>query len=151
MKKRISTKKLGRSTTARRALLRALVKALVENGAISTTQAKAKFIQRNVDKLVNLIKRGDLSSIRRTYSIVGNNRIVIEKIKKEVVPLFEKKSSGFTKITNLPARKGDMAKIVRIEWSEKKVISDKKKVKGNKVGKAVKENKSIEVSGKIKN
>jgi len=61
MKKNIYWKKLGRSTTARRALSRALTRSLVESGSITTTSAKAKYISAKVERLVNLVKVGETS------------------------------------------------------------------------------------------
>lgn len=142
MKKKIFGKKLSRDVGARRGLFLALTKALVESGKIITTKSKSKAVQSDIDKLINLTKENNLSAKKKVYSILGADRKIADRIFSEIAPLFSDKLSGFTRIVNLPQRKGDNAPMVSFEWSKKFETkmkepnnkSDKKKVtKKNKV------------------
>jgi large subunit ribosomal protein L17 len=117
MKKRIFGRYLSRERDTRRALFRSLTRALVINGKIRTTRAKAKAIQADIDKMVTLAKKGDVASKRSLYSLLANDRSIAEHVLKKILPVFSNKKSGFTRITNLPRRVGDNAQIVRLEWS----------------------------------
>lgn len=116
MKKRVFGRHFSRERDTRRALFRSLIRALVFNGKIVTTRAKAKAILGEVENLVTLAKDGGVAAKRSTLSIVGNDRSIAEYIYKVVVPALSGKKSGFTKLTNLPRRVGDRAKMVRLEW-----------------------------------
>lgn len=151
MKKRVFGKKLARSRSAKKALFRALTRVLVIYGKIETTQAKAKAVKPFVDNIISLAKVGGLGNRRKVYSILGNDRKTTDEIFSKIAPVFTDTESGFTRTINLPARRGDQAKMVRFEWS-KEIISDKKQVKSDKKKKAsnkkVKETKSDRTSGK---
>jgi large subunit ribosomal protein L17 len=118
MKKRVYGKKLGRERDTRRALFRLLIAALVENAKIQTTEAKAKAIRPLVDKLVTLAKKGDQTSYRRVYSMLGNDKKTTKALFEKVAPMFKKRQSGFTRTVKLGRRKGDDAMQVRMEWVE---------------------------------
>ena len=136
MRKKIFGKKLSRDVSARRGLFIALTKALVEHGKVKTTKAKSKAFQAEIDKLISLAKENTLSARRKVYAMLGNDRRTSDKISKEVVPFFTDKKSGFTRIINLPQRKGDNAPIVYFEWSKKIEVITKevdKKITKNKV------------------
>jgi large subunit ribosomal protein L17 len=135
MKKKVFGKGLSRSRTAKKALFRALIRALVLHGSIQTTRAKAKAVIPEIDKLVNIAKQKNVNSKRRVYSLLGNDRKVTDLLFSQVIPVFSKKESGFTRLINLPARRGDRAEMVRIEWTEKVMREGKKANK--KVGKKV--------------
>jgi large subunit ribosomal protein L17 len=144
MKKRVFGKRLSRSKSAKRALFRALTRALVIYGKIETTQAKAKAVKPFVDKLVTLAKVGDVASRRKVYALLGNDRKTTDDIFAKIVPALADTDSGFTRVINLPFRRGDRAKMVRFEWS-KEIPSDKKQVKSDKKksgNKKLKETKS---------
>ncbi len=116
MKKRVYGRKLSRERDTRRALFRALIKALVKYDKIVTTKAKAKAIQGNIDKLVNLAKNGSIQTQRRLFASLGNDKETMKTLTEKVAPLFTERKGGFTRIINLPRRRGDAAEIVRIEW-----------------------------------
>jgi len=118
MKKKVFGRKLSREKDTRLALFRSLMRALVLNGKIKTTKAKAKAIQKSLEKLINLAKKGTLAARRRVYSRLGNDRKTADLIFGTILPAFSAKKSGFTRIINLPERRGDLAKMVRLEWSE---------------------------------
>lgn len=164
MKKRVFGRQLSRERDSRRALFRSLIRALVFNGKIVTTRAKAKAIQGEAESLVTLAKNGSVAAKRRALSRVGNDRSIAEYIYKSVVPALSERKSGFTKLTSLPQRVGDRAKIVRLEWvvaierksdkqslvttGSKKQATNKKKEK-QEVNKNLKENILSKVKSRI--
>ncbi len=141
MKKRVFGRQLSRERDTRRALFRSLIRALVEHGKINTTKAKAKAIQADIDKLVNLAKKDSISAKRRIFAILGNDKETTKKILKEVVPSFSDRSGGYTRIVPLPARRGDAAQIVRFEWV-KEIEVKKTKATKEKTTKTVKKKES---------
>lgn len=129
MKKMVFGRKLSRGRKAREALFKSLMEALVLRGSITTTKAKAKAIQGDVDKLITLSKKDSVSARRKAAAMLGNNRalalILFEKISKA----FATRTSGFTRMILLPRRKGDNAEIARLEWSQKISLEEKKEEK----------------------
>ena len=126
------------------------MRALVINGKIQTTKAKAKAIQSEVEKVISLAKKTDVASRRKLYSILANDRTTTDFIIVKVAPVFSNKMSGFTRITNLPDRTGDNAQVVRLEWSlevEKYSGSEKGK-KEKKATKDVADKKTSEKKSK---
>ena len=125
MKKKVFGKKLSRGRGARKALFRSLIRALVSFGTITTTYAKAKAVQGEIEKLVTLAKKGRISDIRRAYSILGNDRQTTNLIVNKVGKSFLTRNSGFTRIVKLMPRKGDGALMARFEWTDKIGIGTK--------------------------
>lgn len=134
MKKRVFGRQLSRERDTRRALFRSLIRALVKHGKIKTTKAKAKAIQADIDKLVNLAKKDSISAKRRVFATLGNDKETTKKLLIEVVPSFLDRSGGYTRIISLPARRGDAAQIVRLEWV-KEMVQIQDKVKGKETKK----------------
>lgn len=132
MKKRKAGNPLSRSAGSRRALFRALIRAVVLHGVITTTKTKAKVIQPKIDRLINLAKKDDLSARRRVYAALANDRETTDSLFQKIAPALGRRSGGYTKIINLPPRRGDNAKMVRIEWVEQIGINDKKEAKRTK-------------------
>jgi large subunit ribosomal protein L17 len=130
MKKKVYGRKLSRGLNARRALFRALIRAIVMHGSIETTKAKAKSVQSDIDKLVTLAKSGGVNEKRRVFSYLGNDRITTDKLFEIVKSSFSSRNSGFTRIVKLPRRKGDSAEVARIEWTDK--VQEKEKTKSKK-------------------
>jgi large subunit ribosomal protein L17 len=134
MKKRVYGRKLSRERDTRRALFRALIKALVKYDKIVTTKAKAKAIQGDIDKLVNLAKNDSIQKQRRLFSVLGNDKETAKAFVKRIAPSFKERKGGYTRIINLPRRRGDAAEIVRLEWvkpmpKKEEKIKDEKKSK----------------------
>jgi len=121
-------------------LRRSLVRAMILYGGIQTTKAKAKFIQRDIEKIVTHAKSDKLSDVRHVYSFLLNNREITDRILKIAKESFSSRNSGYTRIVYLPARRGDAAEMARIEWSDKIIAGDVKPVKGKK-GEIKNENK----------
>jgi large subunit ribosomal protein L17 len=141
MKKRVFGRQLSRERDTRRALFRSLIRALVKHGKIKTTKAKAKAIRADIDKLVNLAKKDSISAKRRVFAILGNDKETTKKLLIEVVPSFLDRSGGYTRIVPLPARRGDAAQMVRLEWV-KEIEVKKTKTTKEKTRKTVKKKES---------
>ena len=137
-------RKLSRASGSRKALFRALLRALVENGKIVTTKAKAKAVQKEVDRVMALLKKEAESDRRRLLAILGNDKKTLESLIAKYRETTKDRKSGFTRIIALPQRKGDMAKIATLELVDKATeIKHEKKVKTKKVvKKAVKPKKA---------
>lgn len=120
MYKKVYGKKLSRNTNTRKALFRSLIKSLVAGGKIETTKVKAKAIQADVDKLFTLVRTKDaVMGKRLAMARLANDKETVNKLFGELKALTEKRNSGFTRIINLPNRKGDNAPVVRLELVEK--------------------------------
>jgi len=125
MKKKVFGMKLSRGRSARMALRRTLIRALVLNGKITTTKSKVKFVQRDIEKLVSDSIKADLSKRRKVYAFLANDRNISNRL-FEIANGFSSRSSGFTKMTLLPRRRGDNAELARLEWTETVIVADKK-------------------------
>lgn len=153
MRKKVFGKQLSRATSTRRALFRSLLKALIVNGKIVTTKAKAKAIQGYIDKFLNRTRVKSLFSVRKAYSGLGNAKDELEILYSKVIPSLGNRKSGFTRIVNLPERKGDNAEIVRLEFVDsRKETKDTKELVDNKekIKKVKKANKIPIKKSKIK-
>lgn len=107
-------RRLGGSSSHQKAIVKNLAVSLFDNGRIETTITKAKILRGFVDKLINLAKKGDLSSRRNCFRLVGNYRIV-QKLFNEIAPDMYDRSSGFARIIKYKNRLGDGALIVIVE------------------------------------
>jgi large subunit ribosomal protein L17 len=132
MRKRVFGRNFSRDKGSRNALFRSLIRALILHGKIQTTKAKAKAIQGAVDKLLSIAKKGDVSARRRAYAILANDRGATDKLFNSVAKTFVDVKSGFTRITNLPPRRGDFAQMARIEWTKEVAEEKSKKAKMDK-------------------
>ena len=129
VRNRVFGRKLSRDTDTRKAMFRSLVAAIVKNGSIITTKAKAKSIQGFLDKLITKVKKNTLASRRKVIAILGNDKETTEKLFGVLNETFAKRKSGFTRIINLPKRRGDLSKMVRLEFVDKYEIKAKSIVK----------------------
>lgn len=128
MIKKVFGRKLSRSRPAREALFSALAKSMVLSGKMVTTKAKAKAVQRDIEKCVSLAIKGTLDGRRKVLAYFDNAKDVTDVLFQKTAKLFGDKKSGFTRIINLPRRKGDNAEMVRMEWTYEDVST---KTKGN--------------------
>ncbi len=106
-------RKLSRSAALRLALVRGQITSLVLYEKITTTEAKAKTVAPQFDRLVTRAKRGNLSDRRELRNWVTSES-AIQKLQRELLPAFESRSSGYTSITKLPARLGDNAPMAQL-------------------------------------
>ncbi|NLY73372.1 MAG: 50S ribosomal protein L17 [Tissierellia bacterium] len=110
----MSYRKLGRETSHRLSMLKGMSTALLRHGSIITTQAKAKEVQRSVEKMITLGKRGDLHARRQAVSYLQDKEVV-SKLFDEIAPGYEERSGGYTRIYKLGHRRGDAAPMAKIE------------------------------------
>jgi large subunit ribosomal protein L17 len=109
--------KLSRSASHRRALLRNLAKELIDHERIKTTEAKAKAVKPEVEKLITLAKRGDLHARRQALSALGQDKFVVYKLFEEVAPRYADTPGGYTRILKLGPRRSDATEMVYLELS----------------------------------
>lgn len=132
MRHAVFGRKLGRDTNSRRALLNNLAGALIINGSVTTTLAKAKFVKPYVEKMVTSAKKDKLASKRVLASYL--QKAAFDKLISEIAPGFDKRPGGYARIVKLSARRGDSAAMARLEfleWDKPKTLSSK--TKDNKV------------------
>lgn len=108
------TRKLGRTSDQRRAMLRQLTTALLENGKLETTFTRAKEVQPVVEKMITLGKKGNLAAYRRALSYITKEDVA-NKLFKEIAPKYADRNGGYTRVTRLGARRGDAAETAIIE------------------------------------
>ena len=108
------TRKLGKTSTQRKALLRQLVTDLLENGKIETTFYRAKEVQPVVEKMITLGKKGGLANYRRALAYITKEDVA-NKLFKEIAPKYADRNGGYTRVTRTGARRGDAAEMAVIE------------------------------------
>ena len=108
------TRKLGKTSTQRKALLRQLVTDLLENGKLETTFCRAKEIQPVVEKMITLGKKGGLANYRRALAFITKEDVA-NKLFKETAPKYADRNGGYTRVTRTGARRGDAAEMAVIE------------------------------------
>ena len=107
--------KLSRDAAHRKALLMNLSKQLIEHGRIQTTQAKAKAVRPEIEKLITLGKRGDLHARRQALSTLAQDKFVVHKLFVDVAPRYAGRPGGYTRILKLGPRRSDSTEMVLIE------------------------------------
>ena len=115
MRHRRTRHKLSRDASHRRALLKNLSRDLIEHERIKTSQAKAKAVKPEVEKLITLAKRGDLHARRQALSTLGQDRFVVHKLFEEVAPRYAERPGGYTRIVKLGPRRSDSTEMVLLE------------------------------------
>ena len=108
------TRKLGRSSDHRKAMLRAMVTYLFENGKIETTVTRAKEVRAMAEKMITIGKQDNLHSKRQIYSFV-TKETVAKKVIDELSPKYKEKNGGSTRIVKIGPRRGDAAEMAIIE------------------------------------
>jgi len=100
----------------RKVLYRALATALIEHGKIKTTEAKAKSLSGYIDKLITSAKKQTLAARRLLLGQIGGK--AVKKLMTDVVPRFESRKGGYTRIIKLGQRRSDSAPMVIIEFTK---------------------------------
>ncbi|HEC34895.1 MAG TPA: 50S ribosomal protein L17 [Chloroflexi bacterium] len=136
MRHRVAGKKLNRSGGHRRALFRNLVSALIRHERIETTEAKARAVRRQAEKLITLAKRGLAAEAENPLRGVHARRLaaarmhrwvrepdgtrvdLVKKLFEEVAPRYMDRPGGYTRIVKLGLRKGDAAPMAVLELVE---------------------------------
>lgn len=111
-----TNRKFGRETNQRRAFLGALTRSLVLRGHIKTTEARAKEIRPIVEKIVTRGKSTEsLANKRLLISRMGGDIAAAKKV-AELGAKYQNRAGGYLRITKLPVRKSDGARMARIEF-----------------------------------
>ena len=118
MRHRVAGKKLSRSSGARKALFKSLLTELFRHERIETTEAKAKAVRGQAEKLISIARRGDLAARRHVYAELSSTQVA-KKLMEEIAPEFKDRNGGYTRIYKLGPRKGDAAPMALIELVEK--------------------------------
>ena len=108
------TRKLGKTSTQRKALLRQQVTDLLENGKMETTFCRAKEVQPVVEKMITLGKKAGLANYRRAMAFVTKEDVV-KKLFDEIAPKYADRNGGYTRVTRTGPRRGDAAEMAVIE------------------------------------
>ena len=108
------SRKLGRPTDHRQAMLKGLVTLLLEKGRIETTVTRAKEAQPMADRMISLGKENTLHSRRQALAYVTKEDVV-KKLFDEIAPKYEDRNGGYTRIIKTGPRRGDAAGMCFIE------------------------------------
>ena len=114
MKHRIKGKKLNRTSSHRKALLKNMTQALIKHEQIITTLVKAKTLKPYFDKLITIGKKGNLSARRQAISKIGDLKLV-EKLFNILAKRYETRNGGYSRVLKAGYRYGDSAPMAVIE------------------------------------
>lgn len=130
-------RKLGRTSSQRKAMLRDLVSDLIINDRIKTTKTRAKETQRLTEKMVTLGKRGDLHARRQAAAFLRNElaevgetedeiivQSTLQKLFDDIAVRFENRNGGYTRVLNTEPRRGDGAPMAILEFVEKGEVAE---------------------------
>ena len=108
------TRKLGRTSDSRNAMMRAMVTYLLENGKIETTVTRAKDVRSMAEKMISLGKASDLHTKRQVYAYITKEDVA-KKLFDEISPKYADRNGGYTRIIKIGARRGDAAEMAVLE------------------------------------
>ena len=100
-------RRLNREKGIRRSILAGLTKDAILNESIVTTEARAKEVRKQVDKMITYGKRGTLVSRRKALAFLNNDTQVVEKVFNDLAKRYETRNGGYTRIIKLKERVGD--------------------------------------------
>ena len=107
-------RKLGRTSDQRRAMLRAMVTYLLENGQIKTTITRAKEVAPVAEKMITLAKKNDLASYRQALGFISKEDVA-KKLFQELGPKYAERNGGYTRVVRIGPRRGDAAEVAIIQ------------------------------------
>lgn len=128
MRHRWLGRKLGRTTSHRKALLSNQVTTLFSHERIMTTEAKSKELRSLAERMITLAKRGDLHARRQVQEVIAD-KTVARKLFREVAPRMKNRPGGYTRLLKLGQRQGDGAYMTLIELVDAKFQPKEKKKK----------------------
>ena len=108
------TRKLGRPTAHRKAMLRGMVTLLLENGQVETTLTRAKEVRSVAEKMITLGKKNTLASRRQALAFITKEEVVV-KLFNEIAPSYAERNGGYTRVLKIGPRRGDGAEMAIIE------------------------------------
>ena len=107
-------RKLGRTSDQRRAMLRAMVTYLLENGQIKTTITRAKEVAPVAEKMITLAKKNDLASYRQALGFITKEDVA-KKLFQELGPKYAERNGGYTRVVRIGPRRGEAAEMAIIQ------------------------------------
>ena len=107
-------RKLGKRSDQRKAMLRAMVTYLLENGQIKTTLTRAKEVAPVAEKMITLAKKNDLASYRQALGFITKEDVA-KKLFQELGPKYADRNGGYTRIVRIGPRRGDAAEMAIIQ------------------------------------
>ena len=110
----LKNRKLGRTSDQRKAMLRAMVTYLLENGQIKTTVTRAKEVAPVAEKMITLGKTNSLASYRQALGYITKEDVA-QKLFKEIAPKYADRNGGYTRIVKIGPRRGDAAEMAIIQ------------------------------------
>ena len=108
------TRKLGKTTDQRMAMLRQLVTDFLDKGKMETTVTRAKELAPLAEKMITLGKENTLASRRQALAFITREDVVT-KVFKELAPKYAERNGGYTRITKIGPRRGDAAEMAIVE------------------------------------
>ena len=114
------TRKLGKTTDQRMAMLRQQVTDFLDSGKMETTITRAKEIKPLAEKMITLGKKGDLAAYRQALSFITREDVA-HKLFKEIAPEYAERNGGYTRIIKAGIRASDAAPIAIIEFVDRDV------------------------------
>lgn len=113
--------------------MRQLLSSLILHGKITTTEARAKLLKREIERFISRSKKLDLVARRRVLALLPEKEAA-KKFWEQIIPQFKKREGGYVRVIKLPNRRGDNAPMARIEFVEeiKAVKFEKKETAGEK-------------------
>ena len=128
------TRKLGRTTDHRKAMLRGMVTYLFENGKVETTVTRAKEVREMAEKMITIAKDNSLHARRQVLAYVTKEDVV-KNLFDVIAPRYADVNGGYTRITKTGARRGDAAEMCIIELVETKAELEAKAAAAKKAAK----------------
>ncbi len=128
------TRKLGRTSDHRKAMLRAMVTYLLENGKIETTVTRAKEVRALTEKMITVAKDNSLSAKRQALAFI-TKEAVVKKLFDEIAPKYQDVNGGYCRIIKTGPRRGDAAEMCIIELVGNEEKAEDKKDKKDKKSK----------------
>ena len=126
------TRKLGRPTAHRKAMMRGMVTLLLENGQVETTLTRAKEVRSIAEKMITLGKKNTLASRRAALAYITKEEVVT-KVFVELAPMYADRNGGYTQIYKLGPRRGDGAEMAIVKLIDYTKPDAKKAKKEKKV------------------
>jgi large subunit ribosomal protein L17 len=115
MRHQKTKKKLSRDSAHRKSLLMNLSKELIEHERIKTTEAKAKAVKPEIEKLITLAKKDTLHARRQALSTLSQDKFAVHKLFVDVAPRYAERPGGYTRILKIGQRAGDATEMVFLE------------------------------------
>ena len=110
----LKNRKLGRTSDHRKAMLRAMVTYLLENGQIKTTVTRAKEVAPVAEKMITLAKKNDLAAYRQALGFITKEDVA-KKLFQELGPKYAGRNGGYTRVVRIGPRRGDAAEMAIIQ------------------------------------